>query len=243
MTGLVFLHGWGLGPATWAAWPTLLATALGPGPLVLLDAGYFGPPSPDLPSPDLPGLNLPGLNLPHNPDGWVGVGHSLGFARLAELPISWRGLIGLGAFLHFCPTPAHSSGTPPEVLDAMLARLDQASASGEPLGALDVLARFHRRCGLKDFTTPPPDAGGLARLRADLLALRDLDLAPERIACPTLLLHAADDRIAPLALGREAAERIPGARLAVLDSGGHALPVTQPASCLVPVQEFLRGLA
>lgn len=218
MTGVVLLHGWGLGPSTWDAW----LPALGGAPVALLDAGYFGPPR---------------LDLPPGADGWVGVGHSQGFARLAAMDIPWRGLVGLGAFLHFRPVPAHPAGTPPETLDAMLARLDE----NPPNGAADVLTRFRRRCGLKDFPVPALAQEGLDRLRADLAALRDLDLAATP-ACPTLLLHAADDRIAPVELGREAAARTPGARLVELDSGGHALPVTRADQCLPHVLEFVRGL-
>jgi pimeloyl-ACP methyl ester carboxylesterase len=43
----------------------------------------------------------------------------------------------------------------------------------------------------------------------------------EDIAVPTLLIHAADDRLAPYEHVPPAAARIPGARLVTIDSGGH----------------------
>lgn len=215
MTGIVLMHGWGLGPATWRDW----LASFGGRPVGLLDAGYSGPVQ---------------LTVPANPDGWIGIGHSQGFARLAAMAVPWRALIGIGAFLHFCPAPGHPDGTPTDMLDAMLERLEADPA--------DVLSRFRRRCGVKHAEMlPAPTGDGLGRLRADLAALRGLDL-PSTPACPTLLLHAADDRIAPVALAHEAAGRIPGARLVELPSGGHALPVTRPADCLALVQEFLHGL-
>jgi pimeloyl-[acyl-carrier protein] methyl ester esterase len=220
MTGLVFLHGWGFGPEVWSRW-----TDAFPGrPVALFDAGYFGSAQ---------------MTLPANPDGWIGVGHSLGFARLLSMNTRWRGLIGLGAFLRFCPAPGRNSGTPAEVLDAMLTRLDTAPS--------DVLTRFLRRCGLAGRPCALPDSAGLARLRADLLVLRGLDLCatPELLASapPALLLHAADDRIASAELAREAQAMLPGSHLHVFENGTHALPVTRPDECLALAEEFLRATA
>jgi pimeloyl-ACP methyl ester carboxylesterase len=43
----------------------------------------------------------------------------------------------------------------------------------------------------------------------------------EDITVPTLLVHAADDRLAPYERVPPAAGRIPGARLVTIDAGGH----------------------
>ncbi|MHC1751729.1 alpha/beta fold hydrolase [Humidesulfovibrio sp.] len=214
MTGLALLHGWGFGPEAWSAW----AQAFPERPVVLLNAGYFGPQR---------------LQLQHNPHGWVGIGHSLGFARLLTMDVPWRGLIGLGAFLRFCVAPGQDSGTPPQTLDAMLARLES-----DPQ---DVLTRFLRRCGLAGQRPAQPDATGCERLRQDLTLLRGLNLGPQATPPPVLLLHAADDRIAPLALAEEARTLLPGARLRVFITGGHALPQTRSADCLGLTREFLNA--
>jgi pimeloyl-[acyl-carrier protein] methyl ester esterase len=220
MTGLVFLHGWGFGPEIWQQ----LAKAFPYRPLAVFNSGYFGPQQ---------------MALPANPDGWIGVGHSLGFARLLAMDVPWRGLIGLGAFLRFCPCPGRDAGTPANVLSSMTARLD--------LDAADVLRRFLRRCGLKAPQPSLPNTEGLVRLRQDLTLLRDLDLCTSLPLLasppPVLLLHAADDRIAPLALAHEAHEVLPGSQLHVFDSGAHALPLTRPDDCLGPIQELLRATA
>jgi len=220
MTGLVFLHGWGFGPEIWSRWTEAFPNR----PVALFDAGYFGPTQ---------------MTLPANPDGWFGVGHSLGFARLLALDVQWSGLIGLGAFLRFCPGSGRDSGTPAEVLDAMLTRLETDPA--------DVLARFLRRCGLKGQPSSLPNPDGFARLHQDLLYLRDLDLGatPAQLgsAPPVLLLHAADDRIAPVELAREAHGQLPGSRLHVFESGSHTLPLTRADECLALAGEFLRATA
>jgi len=224
MTGLMFLHGWGLGADTWSAWVPSLSDAPGIGPVLTLDAGYFGP--------ERLAERLSTTAALAEVEGWIGIGHSLGFATLAGMNIPWRGLVGLGAFLHFCPTKSLSIGTPASVLNAMLNRLDEAP--------VDVLTRFTKRCGVATPTVAPPTALGLGRLRRDLTLLRDLDRAAP--ACPVLYLHARNDRIAPLALAEEAHARTSGSQLAVLDTGGHALPLTQEQATLARVRTFLHEL-
>lgn len=230
MIGLAFLHGWGFGPEAWAPWRTAFPDRT----VETLDAGYFGPER---------------MSLPDNPDGWIGIGHSLGFARLLSLPTSWRGMIGFGAFLHFCRKDAvfpKDTGAAPELLDAMNARLDADPA--------DVLSRFVRRCGHQGICPTPPLKDGLFRLRNDLVFLRDLDLrghaqsqvkqedtaSDTSTPPPILLLHALDDRIVSPLLAQEATAQLPNAHLIQLGSGGHALPFTRTVECLPYVQKFLQ---
>jgi pimeloyl-[acyl-carrier protein] methyl ester esterase len=219
MTGLAFLHGWGYGPCVWEAWSTAF-----PGrSAVILDAGYFGPRR---------------MELPANADGWVGIGHSFGFAQLLGLDIPWRGLVGFGAFVRFCASAERPDGTPTALLDAMLSRLDTDPA--------DVLRRFTKRCGQpaasSDLMGVQAEAAGLSRLRADLRLLRGLDLPAPKAVPPVLLLHAADDRIVPPALAQEARDVLRGAQLLSFGSGGHALPFTRTEDCLPVVREFIDAL-
>lgn len=59
-----------------------------------------------------------------------------------------------------------------------------------------------------------------------------------RIACPTLILWGADDRLVPPAYGHFLAERIAGARLEIFDRCGHMLPFEQPEKFVERVTAF-----
>jgi aminoacrylate hydrolase len=58
---------------------------------------------------------------------------------------------------------------------------------------------------------------------------------------PTLVVVAADDMITPRFYSDELAERIPGAKLVVLESGGHFAPQISPEPYNAVVGAFLRG--
>jgi pimeloyl-ACP methyl ester carboxylesterase len=51
----------------------------------------------------------------------------------------------------------------------------------------------------------------------------------DRIRAPTLVVHGAEDRIIPVANACATAERVPGARLQILDQAGHLYPTEEPA--------------
>ena len=48
------------------------------------------------------------------------------------------------------------------------------------------------------------------------------------IAAPTLVLVGAEDILTPAVYSREMADRIPGARLQILEKGGHGMPLEHP---------------
>jgi aminoacrylate hydrolase len=62
------------------------------------------------------------------------------------------------------------------------------------------------------------------------------------IRCPTLVLVAQDDMITPRFYSEELAARIPGAKLVVLEYGGHFAPVIVPEVYNEAVGGFLRSL-
>jgi pimeloyl-ACP methyl ester carboxylesterase len=67
--------------------------------------------------------------------------------------------------------------------------------------------------------------------RAQLLAasLHNCFSRLERIGAPTLVVHGARDRMIPVANARMTAERVPGARLRILEDAGHLYPTEEPA--------------
>ncbi|BDU71699.1 alpha/beta hydrolase family protein [Mesoterricola silvestris] len=174
----------------WGFGPSLwepLREAL-PGPRwFTLDLGYFGPARLELP---------PALDLV--------VGHSFGCLwALREPALDGVPLVAVNGFARFSAAADYPEGTPVRVLDRMLDRL-QADPGG-------VLRAFHARLG----TEPPPGEPDVARLRADLLRMRDEDARGLRQ--PVLALGAADDPLVPMAFGGRP-----------WPTGGHVLPLTRP---------------
>jgi len=80
-------------------------------------------------------------------------------------------------------------------------------------------------------------------------AFMKLDLRPDlpRVACPTLVVAAEEDRLKPPSASREIAAAIPGARLVTVAGAGHAVVVEQPqliaamASGFIATQSLAAG--
>jgi pimeloyl-ACP methyl ester carboxylesterase len=64
---------------------------------------------------------------------------------------------------------------------------------------------------------------GIYHDRATLAALPEAVFRLERIAVPTLVVHARDDGLQPYAHGVNTATRVPGAVFASYERGGHML--------------------
>ena len=76
----------------------------------------------------------------------------------------------------------------------------------------------------------------------DVLAEGDAEIVGglERIACPTLVMTGEDDPGNTPAMSRAMAERIPGARLAILPRLRHMALAESPSAISEPLCEFLR---
>jgi 3-oxoadipate enol-lactonase len=61
-----------------------------------------------------------------------------------------------------------------------------------------------------------------------------------KITMPVLLLNGADDRVVPLSAAQRIRERIPQARLVVIDRAAHMLLEEQPEECARAIVDFLR---
>ena len=59
------------------------------------------------------------------------------------------------------------------------------------------------------------------------------------ITCPTLVLCGAEDVLTPPAEARLMAERIPQARLVLIDGAGHLANLEQPAAFNAALLDFL----
>jgi pimeloyl-ACP methyl ester carboxylesterase len=79
---------------------------------------------------------------------------------------------------------------------------------------------------------------GLMRMMRDGREDGPVDLA--RIAAPVLLLYGAHDRVAPLSLAQEIRQRIPHARLTVIERAAHLLLEERPDECNRAIADFIR---
>jgi aminoacrylate hydrolase len=77
--------------------------------------------------------------------------------------------------------------------------------------------------------------------RIDAIVAFDRRARLREIRTPTLVIVAADDTVTPRFYSDELAERIPGAKLVVLDGGGHFVPQITPEPYNAAVGAFLRG--
>jgi pimeloyl-ACP methyl ester carboxylesterase len=104
-------------------------------------------------------------------------------------------------------------GVTPRFLPSIL----EESHAADPILAEIVLA-MTERVGRVAFERQQRAAGGRPDSRAMLSS----------IACPTLVIAGAQDRVTPPALQAEIASGIPGAHLELLDPCGHLAPLEQP---------------
>ena len=84
----------------------------------------------------------------------------------------------------------------------------------------------------------PQDAAQIAERLNAILAFDARPLAPA-LACPTLVVTAADDPLMPAWFGRALAQSILAASLVELPGGGHMLPETRGAAVAAAVMDFL----
>lgn len=89
--------------------------------------------------------------------------------------------------------------------------------------------------------TAPLDAAAQAIVRERMLALLAFDQSARLAAltCPTLVVGARDDLIVPPHLQVALAGLLPGARLQMLERGGHFFPVTRTIEFLAILQAWL----
>lgn len=75
--------------------------------------------------------------------------------------------------------------------------------------------------------------------RIEALLSHDTGARLPNLTVPTLVVCAADDRVAPSHMSRALAALIPGAELTILPDGGHFLPKERPEAFLSAIAPFL----
>ncbi len=87
------------------------------------------------------------------------------------------------------------------------------------------------------------EARQIVRERIDALLSFDGAENAAAIAMPVLVLGARDDMIVPAFLQEELAAALPGARMTMLDTGGHFFPVSRPDAFTATVAEWVGTLS
>ncbi|MCB2194118.1 MAG: alpha/beta hydrolase [Deltaproteobacteria bacterium] len=100
----------------------------------------------------------------------------------------------------------------------------------------DVLQRYTQVAAAYE---PPPEV-----MRGQWQAIQEYDTYERlpNISAPTLVLAGADDRLVPQGNADILAQRIPGAKLAVIPQAGHQLVIEQPQATNAAVLDFLAGV-
>jgi pimeloyl-ACP methyl ester carboxylesterase len=80
---------------------------------------------------------------------------------------------------------------------------------------------------------------GFLRQQAAVMARADSRDLLAGVACPTVVIHGAEDRLIPVTAGAELAAGIPGASLHLIEEAGHFLLLERPDAAAAAVDEFL----
>jgi malonyl-CoA O-methyltransferase len=215
--GFVVCHGWSYGASDLQPFVKKLRVRWPHAPIVEVSLGHD-----DTTPTSRAALQA---KLSEHPDTrWIAIGHSWGFAWLLQQPMHWAAAVSLNGFTRFCRKTGAATGTAARLVDAMLDRLQQAPEA--------TLTEFWSRVG--NVARQRRHHHG-ARLREDLLAMRDADLALP--ACPVLALASRNDVIVPPALS-EACFTAPNVKLQWFESD-HALPMHAPQECVHVIWDFI----
>ena len=89
--------------------------------------------------------------------------------------------------------------------------------------------------------TSPVGAQAFLRQQQAVVQRADLRSILPSIACPTAIIHGAQDRLIPLNAAEEMAEALPTARFTVVEGAGHFLFHEQPAAARDAVSSWLES--
>ena len=150
------------------------------------------------------------------------VGHSLGFLHGMNMERAWRAVIAINGFAHFVPDCFSAAA-----LREMRGRLQKDTQK--------TVQTFHDTLG----TTPPFGTPNAEKLRAGLDELLEGPVLGnlEKGGAPLLSLASHNDPLVP-----ESASRLLGPSTLFHPTGGHVLPLTDPAWCANAMKTFLRDL-
>jgi pimeloyl-[acyl-carrier protein] methyl ester esterase len=190
----IFSHGFGFDASYWNA----LRHYFKDDHCIFLDQGYFGAPM---------------VDVPHTSNiDYIGIGHSLGFIKLLQLPVHFKALIGLNAFTDFTGNNAVDHKKRLHELETMTRYL--------MIHPRQTLTNFHARCGVQTYH-PAWDNIQLSKLKVDLLLLKQCHSLPQHI--PISILATKEDIIVPLNLVQHSFKQYQNVTMTTIPTGGHQL--------------------
>ncbi|MDP2708145.1 MAG: pimeloyl-ACP methyl ester esterase BioH [Burkholderiales bacterium] len=241
---LVLVHGWGSHGGVW----TDIARALSAEHRVTIpDLPGYGRSRDFLPSAYTPEVLAEGVRRGlSGPAVWVGwsMGGLVALAAAQRYPQEVARLVLVGATPKYVQSADWPHAMSPTVLDQFAHNLEQDYA-----GTLERFLTLQMAAGedravlrrLRDemFRYGEPST---AALQAGLRLLKEEDRrdALAGVATPTLVIHGARDRLAPVGAARYLAQQLPQARLEIIPVAGHALFLSHPAMFLEKLKDFIR---
>lgn len=242
MNPLILWHGWGMHPAAWDGFSSLLDGQVQTPPL----PGYAATAAPAPYTLDaLVDTLLVDVPAPVTLCGWS-LGAMLALHAAHRHPDKVARLILIGATPSFVQRADWPHGMTPQALAEFTDAVGRdPAASLKRFIALfnqnDVNSRRIGRELAQALATSPLPSG--ATLVAGLDLLRDTDLRAQvpTIRQPTLLLHGAHDPLMPLAAAQWLAATLPQARLEIFSDAAHACFLSDAARCAALVTEFLHA--
>jgi pimeloyl-[acyl-carrier protein] methyl ester esterase len=160
------------------------------------------------------------------------LGWSLGGMQAMQLalaaPASITQLLLIATTPRFVATADWAAGMPQTVFDGFCGQqVEDDAAAMQQFVRLNAGRRPQRATSSCLHRAIDPAMTRERQAGLQLLQQMDLRQRLAEVRQPTLLLHAADDRIVPLAAGRWLAGHMPNSRLVEFTSGGHAFFIEQ----------------
>jgi pimeloyl-ACP methyl ester carboxylesterase len=162
----------------------------------------------------------------------VALEHPGRVARLVLMSTSFGGPEAIGpteaAMALFTPIPGET------IADQRRRALTVITAPGFAARNPDLIEQ------LVDTRLRVPTRGAVFGAQLTAIMQSDRSQRVAQLTLPTLVVHGTDDTLVPVGNGRLLAERIPGARLALLEGCGHLSHLEMPNLCASTVGDFLR---
>ena len=176
--------------------------------------------------------------------GGISEGGPMAMLFAATYPERVDSLVLVGTTPRFTQADDYPDGIPPELFEMVVTQL--ADNRGTPLspvvpmwmpsmasdeGFRTWMQSYERACA------SPGSVRDLMRFIAEV----DVRSALPSIQAPTLVIHRTDDLVVPVALGRDVAKRIPGARYVEHPGADHVPWVGDTDRIVEEMEEFLTG--